>query len=92
MVRTKAVLDGTWGSVDTWDGLKEGMVGMADWTNMPADVAAVATDTRKKIVSGAFNAFQGPIYRQDGSQAVAAGEVLDADHFLLFRRVFRSGE
>jgi len=82
VARTKAVLDGTWGSVDTWDGLKEGMVGMADWTNMPADVAAVATDTRKKIVSGAFNPFQGPIYRQDGSQAVAAGEVLDDDALL----------
>ena len=77
VARTKAVLDGSWASVDTWDGLKQGMVGMADWTNMPADVAAAATDMRDKIASGAFHPFQGPIIRQDGSQAIGEGEVLD---------------
>lgn len=77
VARTKAVLDGSWASVDTWDGLKQGMVGMADWTNMPADVAAAATDMQDKIVSGVFHPFQGPIIRQDGSQAIGEGEVLD---------------
>ena len=77
VARTKAVLDGTWASVDTWDGLNEGMVGMADWTNMPADVADAAAQMQSKISSGQFHPFQGPIFRQDGTQAIGAGEVLD---------------
>ena len=36
--RTKAVLDGTWKSGDTWGGLAAGMVVMAPYKNMPDDV------------------------------------------------------
>jgi simple sugar transport system substrate-binding protein len=77
VARTKAVLDGTWKSVDTWDGMGKGMVGMAPFTNMPADVAALATKTMESIRSGAFHPFTGPIYNQAGEEVVAAGAVAD---------------
>ena len=75
--RTKAVLDGSWKSTDTWGGMDTGMVGMAPYTNMPADVAAMAKATEDKIRSGKMHAFDGPIYKQDGSLAVPKGKRLD---------------
>ena len=75
--RAKAVLDGTWTSTDTWGGLASGMVEMAPFKNMPADVAALAQETVEKIRSGAFHPFTGPFTSQDGTRTVAAGEVLD---------------
>ena len=75
--RTKAVLDGSWKSTDTWGGMDTGMVGMAPYTNMPADVAAMAKATEDKIRSGKMHAFDGPIHKQDGSLAVPKGKRLD---------------
>ncbi len=75
--RTKAVLESTWQSVDTWKGLAAGTVKMAAYTNMPADVAAMARDTQAKITSGALHPFKGPIYKQDGTLAVPVGKHLD---------------
>jgi simple sugar transport system substrate-binding protein len=37
----------------------------------------MAKATQAKITSGAFHPFTGPITKQDGSAAAAAGEVLD---------------
>ena len=77
VARTQAVLDGAWESSDTWDGMAEGMVVMAPFTNMPDDVAAMAADTTEKIRSGAMHPFAGPIYRQDGEMVIGEGEHLD---------------
>lgn len=77
IARTRAVLDGTWTSTDTWGGMGEKMVIMADYTNMPDDVKAMAQETEAKITSGEFHPFTGPIYKQNGDLAVAEGEVLD---------------
>ena len=38
----KAVLDGSWTQQATWDGMPEGTVVMAPFTNMPDDVKAMA--------------------------------------------------
>ena len=62
--RTKAVLDGSWKSTDTWGGMDTGMVGMAPYTNMPADIAAMAKATEEKIRSGKMHVFAGPIHKQ----------------------------
>ena len=75
--RVKAALDGSWKSIDVWGGMGDKMVDMAPYTNLPADVAAMAKATQAKITSGAFHPFTGPITKQDGSPAAAAGEVLD---------------
>ena len=75
--RVQAVLDGTWKSEDTWDGMGPGMVAMAPYTNLPDDVVAMAKETQAKITSGEFHPFTGPIDKQDGSMAIGEGEVLD---------------
>ena len=75
--RTKAVLAGSWTSSSAWDGLAEGTVEMASYTNMPADVAAMARKTESLIATGKIHPFTGPLYKQDGSLALAAGKVMD---------------
>ena len=75
--RAQAVLDGTWESGDSWTGMSAGTVVMAPYTNMPDDVAAAAAETAAKIASGELNPFAGPVYKQDGTLAVAEGEVMD---------------
>jgi len=75
--RTKALLEGTWTSTDTWEGLATGMVEMSNYENMPPEVAELASQVEEQIRSGAFEPFTGPIYKQDGTLAVAAGESLD---------------
>ena len=76
VARVQAVLDGTWESMDTWDGMGPGMVAMAPYTNLPDDVVAMAKETEAKITSGEFHPFTGPIHKQDGTMAIGEGEVL----------------
>ena len=75
--RTKAVLDGTWKSADTWKGLAAGTVEMAPYTNLPADVVKMAQDTEAKIKAGELHPFKGPVYKQAPSEALPAGKNLD---------------
>ncbi|MFT4159414.1 BMP family ABC transporter substrate-binding protein [Shinella sp.] len=75
--RTKAVLDGTWKSEQIWDGLKDGILTMAPYTNMPDDVKKAAEDVEAKIRSGELHPFTGPVKKQDGSDWLAAGQVSD---------------
>ncbi|SDB14226.1 BMP family ABC transporter substrate-binding protein [Bauldia litoralis] len=75
--RIQDVLDGTWKSEASWDGLKEGTVLMSDYTNLPDDVAAEAEATEAAIIAGEFHPFTGPIFKQDGTEVIGEGEVLD---------------
>lgn len=77
VARAKAVVDGTWESMDTWGGINTGMVEMAPYTNMPDDVKALAEETAAKISSGEFHPFTGPIYDQAGELRVKEGEIAD---------------
>ncbi len=78
IARTKAVIDGTWASTDTWDGIGAGMVGIGDISSaVPADVRAEAEALRDSIASGAYQPFTGPVNKQDGSVWLAAGETAD---------------
>lgn len=77
IARTKAVMDGSWASKDTWDGIKPGMVEMAPYTNMPADVKAEAEAMEAKLSSGEMHAFTGPIKDQAGKEILKAGERFD---------------
>ena len=72
--RVKALIDGTYEQIDDWGGLAEGNVAMADYTNMPEDVAQRAEETEQKILSGEFEPFTGPIMKQDGSEWLAEGQ------------------
>ncbi len=76
--RTKAALDGSWKSGDTWAGLKSGMVELSKYNEaIPADVVKLAEETRKGIIDGSIKPFAGPFNKQDGTEAVAAGKELD---------------
>jgi basic membrane protein A len=73
--RVKAVMDGTWKSTDTWDGIGPGMVGMAPFSDkIPADVKAMATKAHDDIAAGKLHPFTGPINKQDGSVWLKAGQ------------------
>ncbi len=74
--RIGEVLAGTWKPEDRWEGIKEGAVHMADYTNLPDDVVAMAKETAAKIAGG-WNPFTGPVAKQDGSEWLKDGEVAD---------------
>ncbi|MAY60732.1 MAG: BMP family ABC transporter substrate-binding protein [Rhizobiales bacterium] len=74
----KAAMDGTWeGGKSTWDGLKDGILSMAPYTNMPDEVKAQAEKTQAAIESGELHPFTGPVNKQDGTVWLKEGEVSD---------------
>lgn len=76
--KIEAAMDGSWkGGEQSWDGLKDGILAMAPYTNMPDDVKAMAEETEAKIKSGELHPFTGPVKKQDGSDWLADGEVAD---------------
>lgn len=81
--RVKAKLDGQWKSDDTWDGLKEQMVLMAPYTNMPDDVKKLAMDTEAAIIAGTLHPFKCPVVDQTGKTVECKGGThLDAGQIL----------
>ncbi|MBX2878972.1 MAG: BMP family ABC transporter substrate-binding protein [Granulosicoccus sp.] len=78
VARTRAVIDGSWESGDTWDGIASGMVAFPEYNAaVPDDVKAAAEVVREGIIDGSLHSFQGPIYNQAGEEILPAGEVLD---------------
>ena len=78
VARTKAVMDGTWESGNTWDGIGAGMVGIGEISDaVPADVKAEALALKDSLADGSYHAFTGPLNKQDGSAFLAEGETAD---------------
>jgi len=76
--RAKAVLDGSWTSMDTWGGIDTGMVEMAAFNAViPADVAKKAQEAADAIEAGTLHPFTGLIKDQSGKVVVKDGEVMD---------------
>ncbi|MCB1418768.1 MAG: BMP family ABC transporter substrate-binding protein [Notoacmeibacter sp.] len=76
--RIKMAMDGTWkGGESSWDGLKDGILAMAPYTNMPDDVKEMAQKTEAAVADGSLHPFTGPIMKQDGTEWLKAGEVSD---------------
>jgi basic membrane protein A and related proteins len=76
--RVQAVIDGTWESASTWDGIAEGMVGIGEFSEViPEDVRAEAEALKQSIVDGSYHPFTGPLNKQDGTPWLAEGEVAD---------------
>ena len=76
--RVQAVMDGTWESKDTWDGIGPGMVAIGEISDaVPADVKAEAEALIETLRTGEYHAFTGPINKQDGSVWLAEGETAD---------------
>ena len=73
--RVQAVIDGTWESSDTWDGIGPGMVGIGEISDaVPADVKAEALAMKDAIAAGEYHPFTGPLNKADGSVWLADGE------------------
>ena len=76
--RVQALMDGTWETKDTWDGIGPGMVGIGEITDVvPEDVKAEALALKEAIASGEYHPFTGPLNKQDGTPWLAEGEVAD---------------
>ena len=75
IARTQAVMDDTWESMSTWDGIGAGMVGIGDISDaIPAEVKASAEAMVTRLAAGEYHAFTGPINKQDGSVWLTEGE------------------
>ena len=90
--RAIAVANGTWESQDSWWGFTKdgmggevGMVHLADYSNMPADIMAEAKAIEAALAAGDRHSFPCPIYMQDGNLAedCANGEAHLTDGTLL---------
>ncbi len=76
--RVRAVMEGTWESTDTWDGIAPGMVEIGEITDaVPADVKAEALALRDALADGSYHSFTGPLNKQDGTAWLADGDVAD---------------
>jgi basic membrane protein A len=81
--RTRAVVDGTWESQDTWGGIDSGMVEIAPYgPKITAEAEAAAEEVKNAIVAGELHPFQGPIKNQAGEEVVAEGETLSDEELL----------
>ena len=75
IARTQAVMDGTWTSTSTWDGIGAGMVGIGEISDAgPADVKAEALAMKAALADGSYHAFTGPLNKADGSVWLKSGE------------------
>ncbi len=78
IARTQAVMDGTWNTVHTWDGIGAGMVGIGEISDaVPADIKAEAIALKDAIAAGEYHPFTGPLKKQDGSDWLAENAVAD---------------
>jgi basic membrane protein A len=70
------VMAGTWKSAQFYGNMAEGMVKLAPVSDVvPKAVRDEIASVQAKIVSGEFAPFTGPISKQDGTEAYAAGAV-----------------
>ena len=78
IARTQAVMDGTWESQQTWDGIGPGMVEIGEITDaVPAEVKEEALAMKEAMANGEYHPFTGPLKKQDGSDWLAEGETAD---------------
>ncbi|MFO1069740.1 MAG: BMP family ABC transporter substrate-binding protein [Geminicoccaceae bacterium] len=76
----QAMVDGTWkpSEYGAFPGMAEGVVELAPLSpKIPPEVVAKMDAAKAAMVAGTFSPFQGPIKKQDGSEAVAAGATID---------------
>ena len=78
--KVQDVIDGTWKSGDYFGHMKDNVVQMAPFTNMPDDVKAFAQKIKDGITNGKYFAFTGPIKDNTGKLQLKDGEIADDGH------------
>ena len=78
--KVQAVIDGTWKSGDYFGHMKDDVVQMAPFTNMPAEVEAFAQKIKDGITNGKYFAFTGPIKDNTGKLQLKDGEIASDGH------------
>ncbi len=74
---------GTWKSEDIHLGMDSGLVKLAPMTDLvPPEVKALVESQQAEIVAGTRRVFLGPLRRQDGTEALAAGQALTDEELL----------
>ncbi len=75
--RAQAILDATWASADTWDGMVDGTVVISPYNkSVPADVVALADAVQAGYKDGTYDIFTGPIFDTEGVERVKEGVVM----------------
>jgi len=70
------IQNGTWKAGSYWPGLEENIIGLAPFGKMvPQDVRDTVNARKAEIAKGAHHVFAGPIYDQNGKEAIPAGKV-----------------
>lgn len=73
----EAHLAGNFKGASHWLGVQDGVILIEDLnSDIPADMRARIDDVRARLADGSFNVFTGPIRTPDGTEVVAAGEVI----------------
>ncbi len=76
-------LQGKFQGIHYWEGVETGIVALAPLTdNVKEGTAEVIEEYRKKLESGTFDVFYGPITDRDGNLRVAEGENMSDDAML----------
>jgi len=77
ILRAQAIVDGTWKSENTWDGMVDGTVVISPYNSaIPADVVALADEVQAGYKAGTYDIFTGPIVDTEGVERVPAGKVM----------------
>lgn len=85
------VRSGAWTSGDFWGGMDTGVVLLAPLSDLvPQEVKDRVAARGEEIKAGKYVVFTGPLKRQDGAEAVAAGQV-PSDEELLSMKWFVEG-
>ena len=78
--KVQDVMDGTWKSGDYFGHMKDDVVQMAPFTNMPDTVKVFAQKIKDGITNGKYFAFTGPIKDNTGKLQLKDGEIADDAH------------
>ena len=78
--RVQAVIDNNWTSGDYFGHMKDDVVQMAPFTNMPTKVKAFAQEIKDGITNGKYFAFTGPIKDNTGKLQLKDGEIASDGH------------
>lgn len=75
--RAQDMLNGTWRPTDTWGGIRDGLITMAPYRNIPPHAVAHAKAAENGLRSGNLVIFKGPLRDNKGTIRLADGKIMD---------------